>query len=151
VKIIVDSLFGEEVVDLLQEHIDDMKSISPPESKHALDLDSLKQPNITFWSVWDAGTLAGFGAIQKLDDTHAEVKSMRTSRSYKQKGVATALLQHIISESKGHGFLRLSLETGSMPYFEPAHRLYEKHGFQFCDPFSDYKEDPYSRFMTKEL
>lgn len=150
-KILIDDLSGKEIAKFLEEHINDMKSISPPESKHALDLDGLRKEEITFWTIIDNGQIVGCGALKELDKHHAEVKSMRTSSSYRQKGIASIMLTHIISEAKKRGYTRLSLETGSMPFFEPARKLYKKHGFKYCAPFSDYKEDPNSVFMTKEL
>jgi putative acetyltransferase len=150
-KIKIDDLTGTEVAELLEQHIRDMKAISPPESKHALDLEGLRKPEITFWTVWDGTSLAGCGAIKELDSSHAEVKSMRTAPEYRNRGVAAMLLQHIIDEAKQRNYRRLSLETGSMPFFEPARRLYLKFGFVYCGPFADYKEDPNSVFMTREL
>jgi len=150
-KIKIDDLSGEDVANLLQEHINDMKSISPPESKHALDLNGLRQPEITFWAVWDDKALAGCGAIKELDDRHGEIKSMRTSSLHKKRGVASLVLKHLLEEAKKRGYRRLSLETGSMPFFEPARSLYSKYGFKYCEPFADYKEDPNSLFMTIEL
>jgi putative acetyltransferase len=128
-----------------------MRATSPPESKHALDLEGLKNSDITFWTVWDGETLVGCGAIKELDAQHAEVKSMRTASSHRGKGIASRLLQHVISEAKQRGYRRLSLETGSMPFFKPARLLYSKFGFVPCAPFSTYKEDTNSVFMTKDL
>jgi len=150
-KIKVDDLRGGEIASLLQQHIDDMRATSPPESVHALDLESLRQSAITFWSIWESEQLAGCGAIKELDQYHAEIKSMRTSTSFQKRGVASTLLQHIIDEAKLRGYQRLSLETGSMEFFEPARKLYEKYGFDYCPPFSTYGEDPNSVFMTKHL
>jgi putative acetyltransferase len=150
-EIKIDDLSGREIAEFLEAHIRDMKAISPPESKHALDLEGLRKPEITFWTVWDEATLIGCGAIKELDSEHAEVKSMRTSESYRGKGVASTLLHHIVNEAKARGYRRLSLETGSMPFFEPARRLYAKFGFETCAPFSNYREDPNSAFMTKVL
>lgn len=150
-KIRVDDLTGPEVSALLEQHISDMRAASPPESKHALDLDGLRRPEITFWSAWDGDSLAGCAALKELDASHAEIKSMRTAHEYRNRGVASLLLMHVINEAKERGYRRLSLETGSMPFFEPARRLYLKFGFVYCGPFSDYKEDPNSMFMTKEL
>lgn len=150
-EIVVDDLSGEKIARFLEEHISDMKSISPPESKHALDLDGLRKGEITFWTIIDNEQIAGCGALKELDKYHAEIKSMRTSSFYRQKGVASMMLTHIISEAKKRGYTRLSLETGSMPFFEPARKLYTKHGFEYCAPFSNYKEDPNSVFMTKIL
>ncbi|MDF2645840.1 MAG: acetyltransferase, partial [Paenibacillus sp.] len=104
-----------------------------------------------FWSGWEQDELVGCGAIKELDSQHGEIKSMRTSSSHLRKGVARRILEHIIEEAKRRGYQRLSLETGSMDAFEPARRLYASFGFQNCEPFSDYIEDPNSVFMTKEL
>ena len=150
-EIKVDSLESTEIADFLEEHIAEMKSVSPPESKHALDLDELRTPAITFWTVWDDSNLVACGAIKELDVEHAEVKSMRTKACYRGKGIASMLLQHILQQAKARGYLRLSLETGSMPFFEPARNLYLKHSFDYCFPFATYKEDPNSVFMTKIL
>lgn len=150
-EIKVDNLSGSEIAKFLEEHIKEMKSVSPPESKHALDLDGLKKPEITFWTVWNEERLIGCGAIKELDAEHAEIKSMRTTASCRGKGIASMLLQHILDESRVRGYRRISLETGSMPFFEPARNLYAKYGFENCAPFSTYKEDPNSIFMTKTL
>lgn len=150
-KIVVDDLSGPEIAGFLKEHLDDMKKVSPPESKHALDLDGLRRPEITFWTVWDGSMLVGCGALMDLGGGHAEIKSMRTSPSRKRQGIASMLLRHMIDEARERGIHRLSLETGSMRYFEPARRLYAGHGFEYCPPFGDYKEDPNSVFMSKEL
>ncbi|MGL4618222.1 GNAT family N-acetyltransferase [Chroococcidiopsis sp.] len=150
-EIKIDDLSGSEIADFLEEHIREMKSVSPPESKHALDLAGLRKPEITFWTVWDDGRLIGCGAMKELDTSHAEIKSMRTTASCRGKGIASMLLQHILNEAKLRGYRRISLETGSMPFFEPAHNLYKKYGFKNCAPFSKYKEDPNSVFMRKDL
>jgi putative acetyltransferase len=128
-----------------------MRSVTPLESKHALDLDALRQTEITFWSVSDGDTVVGCGAIKRLDANHAEVKSMRTSPARQRSGIASLVLQHIIAEAKQMGFSQLSLETGSADFFAPARKLYEKFGFEYCEPFAGYKPDPLSVFMTKML
>lgn len=150
-EIKLDDLSGSEIAELLEEHIREMKSVSPPESKHALDLEALKKPEITFWTVWDDSGLIGCGAMKELDPNHAEIKSMRTRISCRGKGVASMLLQHILNEAKLRGYQRISLETGSMPFFEPARNLYAKYGFENCAPFATYREDPNSVFMTRKL
>lgn len=146
-----DELTELEVQELIKEHLQGMTEHSPPESIHALQLEELKREDITFWSIWDETQLAGCGALKELDPRHGEIKSMRTASAHLRKGVANRLLQHIISEAKRRGYDRLSLETGSMAAFEPARRLYEKSGFTYCQPFSHYKEDPNSAFMTLAL
>jgi putative acetyltransferase len=147
----LDDLRGAEVAALLQEHLQDMALHSPPESIHALDLDKLRQPDITFWTVWQGGELLGCGAIRELDALHAEIKSMRTSRQHRRKGVAAVMLQHILGEAARRGYSRLSIETGSAGAFEPARQLYTRFGFRPCGPFADYINDPHSVFMTLEL
>ncbi|MDI5835202.1 MULTISPECIES: GNAT family N-acetyltransferase [Shewanella] len=150
-KIILDDLKGPEIAALLTEHLEDMRATSPPESVHALDLDGLRQPNIRFWTLWDGRNLTGCGALKWLDSEHAEIKSMRTAATYKQQGVASQILQHLINDAKAAGVQRLSLETGSMAFFQPARSLYAKFGFELCGPFADYTLDPNSLFMTKKL
>jgi putative acetyltransferase len=150
-KIVVDDLAGPEIARFLDEHVQEMRSITPPESKHALDLDGLRRPEITFWSVMDGDTLVGCGAIKRLDADHAEVKSMRTAPTRKRSGIASLLLEHLITEAKRMGFTRLSLETGSAEFFLPARKLYERFGFEFCPPFADYQPDPHSVYMTRVL
>lgn len=150
-EIKLEDLSGPEVAELIGEHLQGMALHSPPESRHALNLEGLQKPEITLWSAWAGGELVGCGALKELDSHHGEIKSMRTSSSHLRKGVAKRFLQHIIEEAKRRGYHRLSLETGSMEAFEPAKRLYASFGFQYCQPFSDYIEDPNSVFMTKEL
>lgn len=122
----IDDLRGCEIAEFLKEHIREMKSVSPPESKHALDLEGLRKPEITFWTVWDEGRLIGCGAIKELGADHAEIKSMRTAASYRGKGVASMLLQHILKEAKLRGYRRISLKTGSMPFLI-RHAIYMRN------------------------
>ncbi|HCE1905140.1 TPA: GNAT family N-acetyltransferase [Vibrio parahaemolyticus] len=150
-RIEIDNLERPQVIALLEEHLQDMYATSPPESVHALDVSKLKLPSITFWTGWDGEQLLGCVAMSQLEDGHAELKSMRTTPSARKQGVASRLLNHVIEQAKHQGIQRLSLETGSMAFFEPAHRLYEKHGFVYCEPFGDYQLDPNSRFMTLAL
>lgn len=146
-----DDLTGAEVIALLEEHLRCMAAVSPPESRHALNLDGLRHPDVTFWSIWSGAELAGCGALKRLSDEHGEVKSMRTAYRHERKGVASRMLDHIVGEAKRRGYRRLSLETGSMNYFEPARRLYASQGFSFCEPFAPYVADPNSVFMTRVL
>lgn len=150
-KIEVDDLSSPEIVELLQEHLQTMTLHSPPESVHALDIEALRKPEITFWSLWEGAELMGCGALKELDADHGEIKSMRTATLHLRKGVAGKLLRHILQEAEQRSYQRVSLETGSMKAFEPARSLYERFGFKYCSPFADYAEDPYSLFMTKEL
>lgn len=150
-KIIGDDLTGSEIHALLQEHLDSMKLYSPPESIHALDLEALRQPEITFWTVWENSELLGCGALKELDPQHGEIKSMRTADRHRRKGAARVILSHIIEEARRRGYKRLSLETGSHEAFAPARTLYASFGFSYCEPFADYVLDPYSVFMTREI
>lgn len=150
-RIEVDDLTRPEIHALLEEHLQSMHAISPPESVHALDLARLRSPDITFWSAWDGTWLAGCGALKRLDRTHGEVKSMRTTAAYRRTGVGRALLVHIIGVARARGYARLSLETGSMEAFHPARELYRSFGFAYCGPFGPYAEDPNSVFMTLQL
>jgi putative acetyltransferase len=150
-EIKVDDLSGTQVHELLREHLRDMHLHSPPESVHALDLEALRRPEITFWTVWEGEELLGCGALKELDSAHGEIKSMRTASAHLRRGVAAHLLRHMLEEGARRGYTRLSLETGSAEAFEPARQLYARFGFAYCDPFGEYVEDPYSVFMTKEL
>ena len=150
-RIVVDDLSGPRIAAFLDEHVQQMRSITPPEGKHALDLDSLRQPEITFWSVLDGDALVGCGALKRLDEGHAELKSMRTAPARQRSGVASLLLEHIIAEARRMGFIRLSLETGSAGFFRPARSLYEKFGFEYCQPFAAYRPGPHNVFMTRTL
>lgn len=150
-EIRIDDLTGPEIAALLSEHLQDMHANSPPESVHALDLDRLRQAEITFWTIWDADCLAGCIALKELNPRHGEIKSMRTPRALRGRGAARLLLQHLIDESQRRGYSRLSLETGSQAFFEPARALYTRFGFRPCLPFGDYVEDPNSVFMSKVL
>ncbi len=150
-EIRIDDLSGPEIAALLADHLDCMAQVSPPESRHALNLEGLRQPGITFWTVWTEGQLAACGALKEIDPSHGELKSMRTAQSHLRRGIASKLLQHIMAEAKRRGYHRLSLETGSMAYFEPARSLYRKAGFTRCGPFADYRPDPNSNFYTREI
>jgi putative acetyltransferase len=150
-----DDLTGPEIRALLETHFAGMLANSPKDSCHFLDFEGLKGPGVTFWSVWENDSLMGCGAVKELDPAHGpkqgEIKSMRTHADHLRKGAAAVMLKHIIATAKARGYRRLSLETGSGPAFDAAHGLYLRYGFEYCGPFGDYKEDPFSRFMTLEL
>ncbi len=150
-KILLDDLSGPEIASFLQEHIEEMKAVTPPGSKHALDLDGLRSSSVRFWTVVGDGRIVGCGAIKRLDDEHGEIKSMRVAPACRRIGVASMLLTYLIAEADRMGFVRLSLETGASEFFERARRLYRKYGFQLCGPFADYVLDSNSVFMTKVL
>ncbi|RDI64741.1 GNAT family N-acetyltransferase [Nocardia pseudobrasiliensis] len=150
-RIVVDDVTGAELIDLLGGHLADMYEHSPEDSVHALDLDGLRKPEVTLWTIWDENTLAGCGALKELDPTHGEIKSMRTAPVVRRRGVGALMLGHILAEARTRGYDRVSLETGTAEFFSPARRLYERHGFRPCPPFADYAEDPHSIFMTLAL
>jgi putative acetyltransferase len=147
----LDDLSGPRIVEFLEEHIEDMKSVSPPESKYALDLDGLRMPDVTFWSAWEEEKIVACGALKQLDNSHAEIKSMRVFAARRCHGIASKLLSHLLSEASSRGYHRISLETGSIAFFDPARKLYEKFGFESCAPFGDNKENPNSVFMSLDV
>ncbi|WP_019812193.1 GNAT family N-acetyltransferase [Saccharomonospora halophila] len=148
---VVDDLSDPRIVEFLAAHVQQMRAVTPLASKHALDLDGLREPEVTFWSVRDGDTVLGCGALKRLDADHAELKSMRTAPERTRKGVASMLLEHILTEAERQGVARVSLETGADEFFLPARKLYAKFGFDYCEPFADYRPDPNSVFMTRPL
>ncbi|WP_018604776.1 GNAT family N-acetyltransferase [Uliginosibacterium gangwonense] len=146
-----DNLSGEAVIALLQEHLDDMHATTPAESVHALDLDGLRRPEITFWTIWEGEMLAGCCALKALEAGHGEIKSMRTARAYRRRGVGALLMEHLLAEARRRGYQKLSLETGSPDFFAPARRLYARFGFTSCEPFADYVLDPHSVYLSRTL
>ncbi len=150
-QIYEDDLTGRKISDFLREHLQDMNEITPPESVHALDLEALRAPNITFWTAWEDSELLGCGALKELDAKTGEIKSMRTVKAHRGKGVASKILERIINEAQKRDYDSLNLETGSFPEFAPARALYERYGFKYRSPFAEYIEDPNSVFMTKKF
>ncbi|QJQ31920.1 GNAT family N-acetyltransferase [Sphingomonas lacunae] len=150
-RIIEDDLSGAAIRALLDVHFAGMLANSPPDSCHFLDVEGLKAPGVTFWSIWDGDDLAGMGALKRHDAVLGEVKSMRTHDAFQRRGVGAAMLTHIVATARAEGLGQLSLETGSSPAFDAAHALYQRFGFSYCEPFADYRPDPFSRFMTLKL
>lgn len=140
-----------DVARLLDEHLTDMHATSPPGSVYALDHAALAAPDVTFWSVRDAGALLGCGALRELSPVEGEIKSMRTAATARNRGVAARLLEHLVGQAEQRGYHRLFLETGQQPFFTPARRLYQRHGFTECPPFGDYAFDANSVYMTLAL
>jgi putative acetyltransferase len=147
----IDDLRGPEIAKLLQEHLDHMYSVSPAASVHALDIDALRHPDITFWSAWKDDELCGCGAIKKINAEHAELKSMRTANGYQRQGVALLILNTIVIEAKDRGYQKIYLETGAQNAFLPARTMYAKRGFKLCEPFQGYVYDVNSVFMSLDL
>ena len=150
-NIVCGGLDDPSVHTLLAQHVSTARAETAPGSAHALDLKGLQSVDVTFWSAWDGDHLVGVGALKRLSSIHGEIKSMHTVETQRRAGVGTAVLRHIIDVARTTGLTRLSLETGSWAYFNPARSLYRKHGFVECGPFGDYVADPNSIFMTLEL
>ena len=150
-QIIPGDLTDPRVVDLLHYHLTNARANTALGSAHALDLKGLQSPDISFWTAWDGETLVAIGALKQLSEDHGEVKSMRTTQTAQTKGVGSAMLRHIMSTARSRGILRLSLQTGSWDYFQPAVAFYRRNGFVECLPFGDYVPDPNSIFMTLDL
>ena len=147
----IDDLRGTEIAKLLQEHLDHMYSVSPSASVHALDIEALRHPDITFWSAWEGDQLCGCGALKKINAEFAELKSMRTAKAYLRQGVAQQILNTVLVEANNRGYQKLFLETGAQPAFLPARAMYLKRGFKRCEPFEGYIPDENSVFMSLEL
>jgi putative acetyltransferase len=140
-----------EVAALLERHLAFCKATSPPEDVHALEIDGLLEPAVTFFALRCDGELLGVGALKELDPTHAEIKSMHTAQSARRAGVGRAMVEHLLATAAARGYRRVSLETGSMEAFAPARALYASVGFVPYGPFGDYRESPNSDFMTLQL
>lgn len=150
-EIAVDDPRAKDVSELLECHLTFANSHSPPEDVHALDVEGLLDPSVTFFSFRLKGELLGVGALKQLDDCHAEVKSMHTVAAARGRGIGGAMVDHLIGIARDLGIRRLSLETGSMPAFAPARSLYANAGFRPCGPFGDYSPSRNSTFMTLSL
>jgi putative acetyltransferase len=144
-------LDDQRVVELLRTHVAPARAETAPGSAHALDLSGLRAPEVTFWSAWEDDAVVAVGALKRLSADHGEIKSMHTAESARGRGVGSAMLRQIMAAARAGGLSRLSLETGSWPYFAPARALYARHGFVECAPFADYRPDPNSVFMTLAL
>lgn len=138
-------------VRFLEDHLRDMEPTAPPESRHALDLDGLRRPGVRVWVARSDDVLVGTVALAPVDEGHEELKSMRTDPDRRGQGIGTALLDVALSDAQARGVTRVSLETGSMAFFEPARAMYRRHGFVDCEPFGSYVLDPNSVFLTISL
>ncbi|UVO55529.1 GNAT family N-acetyltransferase [Sphingomonas sp. SUN039] len=150
-RIIEDDLSGPEIGALLGYHLEQMHRNSPPGSVYAFDIDRLRSADVTFWTAWDDGMLLGCGAMKDLGDGTGEVKSMRTAPDHLRKGIAAALLDHIIGVARLRGYRRLSLETGSGVAFDPALALYRRRGFTDGAAFGGYERSEFNQFLHLEL
>ena len=150
-RIIRDDLTRPAVVALVELHLRAAFDNSPPDAVFALDVSGLRDPAVTLWTAWEDETLLGMGALKQLDADHGELKSMRTAPEQVRRGVAAAMLDHLIAEARARGYRQVSLETGSNEPFAPARALYERAGFLPCGPFADYEDMTFSRYYTLAL
>jgi putative acetyltransferase len=146
-----DDLSSHETRALIRLHLEAMHAHSPPGSVFALDLTGLTTPDVTVWTIWHGDNIAGIGALKDLGDRTGELKSMRTHPDFLRRGVASTLLDHIIEVARIKGMVRVSLETGSGPYFEPALSLYRRRGFVDGESFADYRRSPFNQFLHLTL
>ncbi len=151
IDIVTGDLGNARVIDLLEGHVARCRQESPRESAHAFEPNDFRRAEVSLWAAWAGDRLLGVAALMQLSSDHGEVKSMHTAEAERGRGVATALLRHILAVAADPGYRRLSLETGSMDYFGPARALYARHGFAECDPFEGYVPDPNSVFMTRRI
>ena len=149
--IAAESPLGPDLALLFQRHTADMHADTPPESIHMMDASELAIPAVRFFVMRDVGMPVGMGAFKRIDDTHAEIKSMHVLAEMRGRGLSRRMLAHLVDEAKAAGYRRLSLETGVQPTFIAARALYAKAGFADCPPFEGYWDDPNSVFMTKVL
>lgn len=150
-RIVASDFSNPLVIDLLRTHVVTARAATAAGSAHALDLGGLQTPDIQCWALWEGEGLLAVGALKRLDAWHGEVKSMHTAQNARRRGAGSAMLRHVIATARADGLTRLSLETGSWPYFHPAQRFYKGHGFAECGPFGDYVLDPNSVFMSLDL
>lgn len=147
-----DDLSSPEVIALLEEHLTEMREVTPdPASVHALDLSGLRAADVEFWAAWEDDRLLGCGALKRLSPEDAEIKSMRSARESRGRGVGQAVLRTLVESARASGYRRLLLETGASDFYLPAHRLYQRNGFVLRGPFADYREDPNSVYMELQL
>lgn len=147
----LDDLSGAETTALLKLHLDEMHQWSPACKINSLPVERLKQPDVTFYSAWSDGALAACGAIKHLDDHRGELKAMRAAPEFRGRGAGEAILIHLLDVARDRGYDWVGLETGATQPFQPAHRLYQKHGFAVCPAFDDYVSDEFSLCMGLSL
>ena len=147
-KSIEGSFNNSEVNEMLVKHFIELRSVSPEGSAHVLDIAGLKDPIIKFWSLWENDQLMGIGALKFLDKGHGEFKSIRVNDKFRKKGYGIKIIKHLVDEAKKLNIKKLSLETGAGIFFDPARKLFNQCGFKYCAPFSHYKKDINSVYMS---
>ena len=148
IKSIEGNFDNTEVYDLLVKHFVELRSVSPEGSTHVLDINGLKDPSIKFWSLWENNNLMGCGALKFLNKQHGEFKSIRVDDKYRNKGNGIKIINHLITKAKILDIKKLSLETGAGGFFAPARKLFHNCKFKVCSPFSHYKHDINSVYMS---
>ena len=148
IKSIEGNFDNTEVYDLLVKHFVELRSVSPEGSTHVLDINGLKDPSIKFWSLWENNNLMGCGALKFLNKQHGEFKSIRVNDKYRNKGNGIKIINHLITKAKILDIKKLSLETGAGGFFAPARKLFHNCNFKVCSPFSHYKHDINSVYMS---
>jgi putative acetyltransferase len=151
IKTIEGNFDNPKVNELLVNHFKELRSVSPENSCHVLDIEGLKTENIKFWSFWEEDELVGCGALKFLEKKHGELKSIRIADTFRKKNYGKKVIEHLILEAKKLKITKLSLETGAGNFFNPARKLFRNCGFNDCDPFDDYKENPDSCYMTIDI
>ena len=142
---------NSEVNNLLKKHFIELRSVSPEGSTHVLDIEGLKDPSIKFWSLWENNELVGCGALKFLEKKHGEFKSIRVADKFRKNGMGEKIISHLIDQAKQIGIKKLSTETGAGEFFAPARKLFKNFGFQKCEPFAHYKEDPNSCYYNLNI
>ena len=151
IKTIEGNFDNPKVNELLVNHFKELRSVSPENSCHVLDIKGLKTENIKFWSLWEEDELVGCGALKFLEKKHGELKSIRIADTFRKKNYGKKVIEHLILEAKKLEITKLSLETGAGNFFEPARKLFRNCGFKDCDPFDEYKKNPASCYMTIDI
>lgn len=151
VTILPADLDDARVRTLLEHHATTARAETARGSAHALDVEALRRRDISVWAAWDDGTLLGVGALRRIAPHHGEIKAMHVAAASRGRGVGAAIVERLMEQARTAGMTRVSLETGSWPYFDAARALYRRHGFVECPPFGDYVHDPNSVFMTRDL
>lgn len=151
VHVRLDDLSSAEVQALIAEHLAGLRGHSPPGHVHALAIEGLRRPGVTFWTAWRDSVLCGCGALKELDARSGEIKSMRTRPAFLGQGVGQAVLDEIVRTARSRNYDRLYLETGTGAAFAAAHALYVRNGFSWCGPFGEYEATEFNVFMVRSL
>ncbi len=151
IKTVEGNFDNSEVNELLNKHFIELKAASPEGSAHVLDIPGLKDSSIKFWSLWENDKLIGCGALKFINNNHGEFKSIRVHDNFRNKGYGVKVIKHLINEAKKLNIKQISVETGAGEFFNPARKLFDQYGFKKCEPFSHYKLDENSIYLTKHI